>query len=105
MLRMISKYSKVVLEEIDKFIEEEDTIAVFDLPIQCPEFGGNITPIFTSYIDHFLVFILKIEPEDAKTSYISLYTSDNGVFSHRSDETDDFKKLMIQTAEGWTKLE
>jgi len=27
------------------------------------------------------------------------------VFSHRSDETDDFKKLMIQTDEGWIKFE
>ena len=102
---MISSYSKVVLQEIDKFIDEEDAIDIFDLPVEYPEIEGNITPIFTSCIDHFLVFILKIEPDDGKISYISLYTSDNGVFSHRSDETDDFKKLMIQTDEGWTKFE
>jgi hypothetical protein len=102
---MISKYSEVVLEEIDKFIDGEDAIAVFDLPIEYPEIEGNITPIFTTYIDPFLIFILKIEPDEGKISYISLYTSDNGVFSHRSDETNDFKKLMIQTDEGWTKFE
>ena len=41
---MISKYSKVVLEEIDKFIDGEDAIAVFDLPIEYPEFGDTHDP-------------------------------------------------------------
>ena len=78
----------------------------FDLFSVCLIFiEGNITLIFTTYIDPFLIFILKIEPDEGKISYISLFTSDNGVFSHSSDKTNDFKKIMTQTDEGWTKFE
>jgi hypothetical protein len=101
---MMSNFSECVIMEIDRFINEQKGFDVFDLPVDGCDVEGEVNPIFSSFLNPNMVYILEIKPEVGSISYINLYTIDGGIFVFRSDESKDFKKLMPKTNEGWTEF-
>ena len=98
----MSIFSQSLLEEIDTYIEGESSCDIFSLPQDFIEVNGRVTPVCSTFDGNGLVFILKIFSEKSESSFVSINSSDGGVFVSRSEETTKLEKLMFETEEGWT---
>ena len=101
---MQSSFTECFVAEIDELIKDELGADVFCLPPSGYDYDGEVKPIFSTYSEHYLVFLLKILPASGKPKFMNIYCSDGGAFAHRSKLKDDSSELMFETEEGWTEF-
>lgn len=98
-------FAKCFVAEIDEMIKGGNGVDIFSLHHHIGyEHDGEVKPLYSTYSEPCLVFLLQIVPENGEKKFINIFCGDGGTFVYRSELLDDISELMFETEEGWVEL-
>ena len=103
---MTADFINLVIRDIDNFIKNENSPDISDLTCDLTEterLKGSVTPIYSTFSDGVLVFLIKIAPNNGNIGYVNVST-DEGVIVGRSEIKNNLNDLLFESDEGWTKF-